>query len=61
VLGKGSLKPTCTGKKSNSTILLPDAEESRDSIFSDLAQLESQAKRGIVDDSTTPITFPSLI
>jgi hypothetical protein len=47
--------------ESNTTILLPDAEESRDSIFSDLAQLESQAKRGIVDDSTTPITFPSLI
>jgi dUTPase len=45
--------------ESNTTILLPEAEDSRDSIFSELTQLESQAIRGILDDKMAPISFPS--
>jgi hypothetical protein len=45
--------------ESNTTILLPEADDSRDSIFSELAQLESQAIRGILDDKMAPISFPS--
>ena len=52
--------PSCMNiLEMNSTIILPNAAECRDSIFADLKQMESEIESNIQKDHLTPISFPN--
>ncbi len=52
--------PSCMNiPEINTNIILPNAEENRESIFADLKIMESQMENNIRKDHVTPISFPN--
>ncbi len=52
--------PSCMNiPEVNTNIILPNAEENRESIFDDLKIMESQMENNIKKDHVTPISFPN--